>query len=121
MNNQVKPRQLGIGLTLLVVLMLASCGNKSEDTVSTKPENKTAVSQANASPSSAVSANAQKLGVKPQSATACPKNAPIKGKVTNKRGNVYHDAKSPDYAKIKPDICFKDKATAEKAGFSVPK
>ncbi len=66
-------------------------------------------------------ANAAKLGVKPTNATTCPATAPVKGKVTKKRGNIYHVAKGPDYANVKPEICFKDTATAEKAGFRAPK
>ncbi|AFZ22468.1 hypothetical protein Cylst_0090 [Cylindrospermum stagnale PCC 7417] len=121
MNTQVKPRQLSLGLTLLAVLMLASCGNKPEEPVSNKPENPAPVSQGKPSPSAAIPAAAQKLGVKPQSETACPTSAPVKGKITAKRGNIYHIAKSADYAKVKPEICFKDTATAEKAGFRAPK
>ncbi|MDZ7957607.1 MAG: hypothetical protein RMY34_06825 [Aulosira sp. DedQUE10] len=130
MNTQIKFRKFGIGITLLTVLMLASCSNKPEESASSNPENPTAVSQVKPSAKSASStsanqtvipAEAQKLGVKPQGETACPSNAQVKGKITKKRGNIYHVAKSPDYAKVKPDICFKDTATAEKAGFLAPK
>jgi len=68
-----------------------------------------------------LSANAAKLGVKPTNETTCPTSDPVKGKVTKKRGDIYHVAKEPDYGKVKPDICFKDTATAEKAGFRAPK
>lgn len=129
MKTQISARQFGIGLTLLTVLMLTSCGQKSGESVS-NTENPTAVSPTKPTAKSAtvtsanqtvIPAEAQKLGVKPEGETACPSNAPIKGKITKKRGNIYHVAKSPDYAKVKPDICFKDTATAEKAGFSAPK
>ncbi|MBD2339788.1 hypothetical protein H6G64_22715 [Calothrix sp. FACHB-156] len=129
MKTQISARQFGMGLTLLAVLILASCGQKPEESASNS-ENPTAVSQVKPTAKSATStstnqtvipAEVQKLGVKPEGETACPSNAPIKGKITKKRGNIYHIAKSPDYAKVKPDICFKDTATAEKAGFSVPK
>ncbi|MDZ8051162.1 MAG: hypothetical protein RMX68_017960 [Aulosira sp. ZfuVER01] len=125
MNTQNKLRRFSIGLTLLTIVMLASCGNKPEESATTNTEKPTAVSQvkptANSGTTAAIPADAQKLGVKPQGETACPSNAPIKGKITKKRGNIYHIAKSPDYAKVKPDICFKDTATAEKAGFRAPK
>ncbi|BAY97946.1 hypothetical protein NIES37_18940 [Tolypothrix tenuis PCC 7101] len=130
MKTQISARQFGIGLTLLTVLMLASCGQKPEESASSNTENPTAVSQTKPTAKSAtatstnqtvIPAEAQKLGVKPEGETACPSNAPIKGKITKKRGNIYHVAKSPDYAKVKPEICFKDTATAEKAGFSAPK
>ncbi|MEH2383437.1 MAG: hypothetical protein V7K27_31880, partial [Nostoc sp.] len=64
---------------------------------------------------------AQNLGVKPQNETTCPSDAPLKGKITKKRGNIYHLPKTLDYEKVKPDICFKDPATAQKAGFRAPK
>ncbi|BAY10812.1 sunset domain-containing protein [Calothrix sp. NIES-2098] len=125
MNTQIKLRRFSIGLTLLAVLMLASCGQKPEESATTTPEKPTAVSQVKPNGQSgtnaAIPAEAQKLGVKPQGETTCPSNAPIKGKVTKKRGDIYHTAKSPDYAKVKPDICFKDTTTAEKAGFKAPK
>jgi hypothetical protein len=110
--------------------MLASCGNKPEESATTNSEKPTAVSQvkpgakgetSTSGTKTAIPAEAQKLGVKPQDATTCPSNALIKGNITKKRGNIYHIAKSPDYAGVKPDICFKDTATAEKAGFRAPK
>ncbi|BAY64948.1 hypothetical protein NIES22_50490 [Calothrix brevissima NIES-22] len=130
MNAKITLRKFGIGLTLLSVLMLASCGGKSEESANNNAEKPTAVSQVKpdkkgetsaTGTNTAISADAQKLGVKPQNETTCPSNAPIKGKATAKRGNIYHTAKFPDYAKVKPDICFKDTATAEKAGFTAPK
>ncbi|MEH2078303.1 MAG: hypothetical protein V7K57_28565 [Nostoc sp.] len=69
----------------------------------------------------AVLAAAQNLGVKPQNETTCPSDAQVKGKITKKRGNIYHIPKSLDYEKVKPDICFKDPATAQQAGFRAPK
>ena len=58
---------------------------------------------------------------KPQGETTCPSQAPVKGKITRNRGNIYHLAKSRNYDQTRPDICFKDEATAEKAGFRAPK
>jgi len=136
MNTQLKHHQWSIGLTLLAVLMLTSCGKKPEEPVSSTPENPTAISQVKSSPTAATTTSkkpgesrtkavippeAEKLGVKPQGETTCPSDAPVKGNITKKRGNIYHVAKSPDYNKTKPDICFKDQATAEKAGFRAPK
>ncbi|WP_442936804.1 sunset domain-containing protein [Nostoc sp.] len=34
---------------------------------------------------------------------------------------MYHLPKTLDYEKVKPDICFKDPATAQLAGFRAPK
>lgn len=152
MNNQLKPRQLSMAVTLLTVLLLSSCGQKPEESSSTTPQTPTAIAPAipASSPASSpasipssspipagnttsssnkpasakkatVLAAAQNLGVKPQSETTCPTDALVKGKITKKRGNIYHIPKSLDYEKVKPDICFKDPATAQQAGFRAPK
>ena len=128
MNNLLKPRQSTIGLLLLAVLMLTSCGKKAEapDAGATaSPTTTTGSSTSNDSDESGSNASippeAAKLGVKPENATTCPNNALVKGKVTKKRGNIYRIANSLDYDKVKPDICFKDTVTAEKAGFKAPK
>lgn len=144
MNNQLKPRQLSMVLTLFTVLMLGSCAKKPEESTSTTPSSPTAVAPANPASSTAASpapanttssskkpasagnktavlAAAQNLGVKPQNQTTCPSDAQVKGKITNKRGNIYHVPKTLDYEKVKPDICFKDANTAQLAGFRAPK
>ncbi|MHC5599699.1 MAG: sunset domain-containing protein [Nostoc sp.] len=156
MNNQLKPRQLNMVVTLLTVFILSSCGQKPEESTSTTPQTPTAIAPASpasspvsspgSSPTSnpvsspipggnttssskkpasankaAVLAAAQNLGVKPQNETTCPTDALVKGKITNKRGNIYHVPKTLDYEKVKPDICFKDPATAQQAGFRAPK
>ncbi len=126
MKTQVKFHQATICLTLLATLMLASCGgNKAEESATSKPDTSTSpVSQANSGTApdaktpagktgtKAIPELATQLGVKPTAANTCPTNAPVKGNVTKNRGNIYHLAKkSPDYDKVKPDICFKDVAT----------
>ncbi|MBN3870305.1 hypothetical protein [Nostoc sp. JL33] len=143
MNNQLKPRKLSMVVTLFTVLVLSSCGKKPEESTSTTSQTPTAVAPASPVPSTAASpvpgnttssskkpasanktavlAAAQNLGVKPQNQTTCPSDAQVKGKITNKRGNIYHLPKTLDYEKVKPDICFKDPATAQKAGFRAPK
>ncbi|MBD0303834.1 MAG: hypothetical protein ICV85_17210 [Tolypothrix sp. T3-bin4] len=127
MSNLLKPRQSTIGLLLLAVLMLTSCGKKAETpdvgataNPSTTPASSTSDDSAESGSSASIPPDAAKLGVKPTNATTCPNNALVKGKVTKKRGNIYHIAKSLDYDKVKPDICFKDTLTAEKTGFKAP-
>ncbi len=128
MNNLLKSRQSTIALALLAVLTLTSCGKKADSpdaSATASPPSTTGSSTSNDSGESgsnaSIPAEAAKLGVKPTNATTCPKNALVKGKVTKKRGNIYHIAKTPDYDKVKPDICFKDTLTAEKAGFKALK
>jgi hypothetical protein len=138
MNNWLKSRPIATFVALSVVIVFSSCAKKPEEAAmapspvaspSVKATSPTA--SPTTSPVSAVkespevkptlSAEAEKLGVKPKDATTCPDNAKVKGKVTKKRGNIYHVAKEADYGKVKPDICFKDTAAAEKAGFRAPK
>jgi pyruvate/2-oxoglutarate dehydrogenase complex dihydrolipoamide acyltransferase (E2) component len=142
MHNLSKPRHVTVLIALSAMLMLASCAKKEDQTASapsaapsaapspaspaspaTSPSSPTSTSMGTPSNNSkpAVSASAQKLGVKPTDATTCPTNAPVKGNVTKKRGELYFTAKFPDYKTVKPEICFKDTATAEKAGFRAPK
>lgn len=130
-NQQL--RRPAIVLAFVVALGLASCGQNPAEVAAppssptTAPNTpakvnepvKTAPNPA-ATASAAIPAAIMKLGVKPVDATNCPPNALIKGTMTRKRGNIYQTSKSPDYAQVKPDICFADKATAEKAGFKIP-
>jgi hypothetical protein len=39
----------------------------------------------------------QKLGFLPTDETNCPKNAPVKGKITKKNGDIYHLTDSENY------------------------
>lgn len=110
-------------LALVVALGLASCGQKPAEVASPPPTPAvapTTPAKANESMKAALPDAVMKLGVKPADVTTCPPNALVKGTITKKRGNIYQTSKSPDYAQVKPDICFKDPATAEKAGFKVP-
>lgn len=140
MNIQIKARSMSIVCGLVAAIALSSCSKKPDETATapspamssspTASASSTPATPPAASPSATsstpqaaptLSATASTLGVKPTDETTCPANAPVKGKVTKKRGNIYHVAKGPDYAKVKPEICFKDTATAEKAGFHAPK
>lgn len=119
-------------ISLLAILAISGCGGKKSDNAG-GGDNTTSTATATASPGETsssstgssttkgtVSADAQKLGKTPTGETTCPNDAPVKGLVTAKRGNIYRTTKAPDYAKVKPKICFKDVATAEKAGFKAP-
>ena len=129
-------------IAFLAILAISGCGGQKSDNSATTTPSAESTPQSTATTGSAPSggtassnsgnsgtatskgtltAEAQQLGVKPQSATTCPNNAPVKGVATAKRGNIYRTAKSPDYKNVKPIICFTDVATAQKAGFSAPK
>jgi hypothetical protein len=143
MSNPLKSLKHPVTLAFVALLLLASCGKKPEEAAApppsaapapTAPAGSAAPSPAATAPGTAktstgtstgakpaLSAEAQKLGVKPKDASNCPENAPVKGNVTKKRGELYFTPKFADYKQVKPEICFKDTATAEKAGFRAPK
>lgn len=137
----IKSRKIGyrswtVCLALLTVLALSSCTKKSDNTTANKTgsgsatqsststtsttASKTTTTTASSKKSKTLSPQAQKLGVKPTGSN-CPGNAPIKGNINNKGESIYHEAKSSGYKAVKAEICFKDVATAQKAGFRAPK
>lgn len=137
----IKSRKIGyrswtVCLALLTVLALSSCTKKSDNTTANKTgsgsatqsststtsttASKTTTTTASSKKSKTLSPQAQKLGVKPTGSN-CPGNAPIKGNLNNKGESIYHEAKSSGYKAVKAEICFKDVATAQKAGFRAPK
>ena len=141
----LKSRKIGyrsgtVFLALLAVLTLSSCGgNKADEPIAGESPSPTtagaptggtttAAKDPTAAPGAktstkgnkTLSAEAQKLGVKP-TGKECPKDAAVKGNINKKGDNIYHQAKDKGYAAVNPEICFKDIATAEKAGFRAPK
>lgn len=59
-----------------------------------------------------------KSGVKP-TGSSCPQQYPVKGNISTSK--IYHIPGSPYYAKTKPELCFNNYLSAEKAGFRVGK
>ena len=115
-------------LALLAVLALSSCKKADESAATNSPGAAPGAESSPGAKSTKASNKAgktlpaaiQKLGVKP-SGTNCPSNAPIKGNLGKGSKKIYHEAKSAGYKAVKPEICFKDVATAKKAGFEAPK
>lgn len=123
MNNQLKFPRFTIGFALLAVLMLSSCGQKSETPTASNESSPAATPASSGAPvadTSTSGGTADTQGVKP-SGTTCPSGSPVKGETTKKRGKIYIVTKSPDYAKARVELCFKDTAAAEKAGYKAPK
>lgn len=100
---------------VLCVASLTACGQPEEATVAPPPP--PPAPKAVATSFATLPAATQKLGKKPTAATTCPGDAPVKGMVSKERGNYIYTAQNPDYAKKQPVVCFKDAATAGKAGF----
>jgi len=118
MNFGSYHKKMSASLVLLAVLALAACGQKNEPPVTqTTPASPPVVSTPPAVP--ATDTTTTTAGV-PPTGNDCPSDAPIKGIDTKKRGKIYHDTKYPDYKKVKATICFKDVASAEKAGYKLP-
>lgn len=124
-------------LVLLTALTISSCGKKADDTATNAPGDtantttaqdpttttgaKNAAGSKTAKANTKLSAEAKKLGVTP-TGTTCPPTAPIKGNINKKGNKIYHEVtKAKGFDKIKPEICFADTATAQKAGFVAPK
>lgn len=125
-------------LVLLTALTISSCGKKADDAATTNPPNQPEAQATSASTSTTaakdstkkassksnkaatLSPEAQKLGVKP-TGTDCPTNAPIKGNINKKQNKIFHEPKAENYKAVKPEICFADAATAQKAGFKSAK
>jgi hypothetical protein len=135
MSFIIHRKLLTLSVAILSVLVLSSCGQKPKESASTGQNPSSNTGASTSAPTTptltpAASSNAAmkkpstadlKLGVLPQDKTTCPSGDPIKGKITKKHNKIYHVPKSPDYDKVKPDICFPDTAMAEKAGYNAPK
>ena len=63
--------------------------------------------------------DAANQGMKSQE-SKCAANEPVKGNI-GKNGNIYHLPGTPGYDVVKAETCFKDAASAEKAGYRAPK
>jgi hypothetical protein len=110
---------------ILAVLTLSSCNNQAEEPAANNTQNPPANAPAPAAttapaPAATTAPGSQTLGTAPQG-TNCPANASIKGVNDKKRGKVYFTTKFPDYKTLKAEKCFADTATAEKAGYKLPK
>lgn len=96
-----------------------SSNSQNAPTTSTSTASTTTEPSSSSQTNSTTSSASGKLGVAPQG-TTCPSDAPIKGVTSKKQGKLYHTTKYPDYSKVKPEKCFADVATAEKAGYKAP-
>ncbi|MFB2835546.1 hypothetical protein [Floridanema evergladense] len=119
-------KKLTASLVLLGVLALTACGQGNQPAADTTPGTETpAATNTPAATPEATSATtpaettATTAGVPPKGSD-CPSDAPIKGVDTKKRGKIYHTTTYPDYKTVKATICFKDVASAEKAGYKLP-
>lgn len=112
-------QKLTASFVLLGVLALTACGQGNQSTTETTPATQTPAATNTPAATPAANTTATSAGVPPKG-TDCPSDAPIKGVDTAKRGKIYHTTSYPDYKQVKATICFKDVASAEKAGYKLP-
>lgn len=112
-------KKLTASLVLLGVLTLTACGQGNQQAADTSPAAETPATTNTPAATPAANTTATTAGVPPKG-NDCPSDAPIKGVDTTKRGKIYHNTTYPDYKQVKPTICFKDVASAEKAGYKLP-
>lgn len=112
-------KKLTASLVLLGVLALTACGKGNQPAADTTPVTETPATTNTPAATPAANTTATTAGVPPKG-NDCPSDAPIKGVDTKKRGKIYHTTTYPDYKQVKATICFKDVASAEKAGYKLP-
>ena len=108
-------QKLTASLVLLGVLALTACGQGNQPAANTTP-----VTETPATTSTPAANTANTTAGVPPTGIDCPSDAPVKGVDTAKRGKIYHTTSYPDYKQVKATICFKDVASAEKAGYKLP-
>jgi hypothetical protein len=116
----------------MTVSILSGCGKSEEATTPSSPK-PTAVSASPkvtttpiavvpsppSSPSSATALKPQTEKTPKPAEVKCPATE-IKGNI-GKSGKIYHTPGSNGYEGVKAEVCFKDVASAEKAGYRAPK
>ena len=118
--NLASSRYIAATLALLAAIAVSSC-NKNNESASTNSQgtpNNSTTSPAATPASTPVASGTQ--GVAPQGAT-CPNENPIKAVDSKRLGKIALTTNSPEYSTVKPEKCFPDTATAENAGYKVPK
>lgn len=122
--NLASSRTIAATLALLAAIALSGC-NKTNESASTNSQGTPNNSSTSPSPSSSATPPASTpvasgQGVAPQG-TTCPNENPIKAVNSKRLGKIALTTNSPQYSTIKPEKCFPDTATAENAGYKVPK
>ncbi len=111
----------------VAVTLLSSCGKSEETPVasSAKPTPAVAASPKLSPTPVAKSQNEKSEPARSETSESmkakkpevkCSPSEPIKGNV-GKHGKHYHTPESPTYGQVKAEACFKDIASAEKAGY----
>lgn len=120
--NIASSRKIAAILALLAAIALSSCnknnevGNNSQAT----PNDSNTSPSGSATPPASTPVASGTPGVAPQGVN-CPNENPIKAVDSKRLGKIALTTNSPQYSTIKPEKCFPDTATAENAGYKVPK
>lgn len=110
--------------TVAVLTLLSGCGNQAEEPapISSKvPVATSAAAKPLTSPvaGAAKTPTATKSGDPAKPAKSCTGATPVKGNMGKEK--IYHLPSSKGYDAVKAEECFKDAASAEKAGYRAPK
>jgi hypothetical protein len=124
MKLHLTHRAIGAVLpTVAVLTLLSGCGNQAEEPapISSKVPVATSAAKPSTSPASgaAKTPTATKSGDPAKLAKSCTGATPVKGNMGKEK--VYHLPTSKGYDAVKAEECFKDAASAEKAGYRAPK
>jgi hypothetical protein len=105
--------------TVAMLTLLSGCGNKAEEPAAMSSK----VPVASASPKASTSpASGKTPAATPGAATAeklCAAPTAVKGNIGKEK--IYHLPGTSGYDVVKAEECFKDAASAEKAGYRAPK
>jgi hypothetical protein len=110
-----------MSIALLTAIGLSGCGGGGQESANNTTTTTTTTKEATATTANTAKPVAQiSEGVAPKG-TDCPSGNQIKAVDSKRLGKIILTTKSPDYKTIKPEKCFPDTASAEKAGYKIPK
>jgi hypothetical protein len=108
--------------TVAMLTLLSGCGNKAEEPAAMS--SKSPVSSATKTSTSPASGTAKtpaatQSGNPAKTEKLCAAATPVKGNMGKEK--IYHLPGTKGYDLVKAEECFKDAASAEKAGYRAPK
>jgi hypothetical protein len=112
-------RAIGVATAALLTLLAAGCGNQAEEpaAISSKVPAVSSSAKTSTSPGTAKTPVATKSGA--LAVKTCTGATPVKGNMGKEK--IYHLPGTSGYDLVKAEECFKDAASAEKAGYRAPK
>jgi hypothetical protein len=123
MKLDLTHRAIGVA-TVAMLTLLSGCGNKTEEPAAMSSKAPMASSSAAPKTSTSPASGAAKTpaGTKPgdpAQGKVCAAPTAVKGNIGKEK--IYHLPGTQGYDLVKAEECFKDAASAEKAGYRAPK